>query len=113
MPAKTISISENSRSSFQGMLDKWIYPALGELKLPDITPANITALLLSMQAQGKAHATVVKCYTIRAFRRIFIKTRRIRTYSQKLSFPAAMRSVIMAIFSPVRITKGLKNGSRK
>lgn len=64
MPAKTISISENSRSSFQGMLDKWIYPALGELKLPDITPANITALLLSMQAQGKAHATVVKCYTI-------------------------------------------------
>ena len=64
MPAKSISISENSRSSFQGMLDKWIYPALGELKLPDITPANITALLLSMQAQGKAHATVVKCYTI-------------------------------------------------
>ncbi|OUN21431.1 hypothetical protein B5G34_11390 [Flavonifractor sp. An82] len=64
MPAKTISISENSRSSFQGMLDKWIYPALGDLKLPDITPANITALLLSMQAQGKAHATVVKCYTI-------------------------------------------------
>lgn len=64
MPAKTLSISENSRSSFQGMLEKWVYPALGDLKLPDITPANISALLLSMQAQGKAHATVVKCYTI-------------------------------------------------
>lgn len=64
MPAKTVSISENSRSSFQGMLEKWVYPALGDLKLPDITPANISALLLSMQAQGKAHATVVKCYTI-------------------------------------------------
>ena len=34
------------------------------MKLPDITAANITALLLSMQSQGKAHATVVKCYTV-------------------------------------------------
>lgn len=64
MPAKTISISENSRNSFQGVLDHWIYPALGELRLPEITPANIAALLLSMQAQGKAHATVIKCYTV-------------------------------------------------
>lgn len=64
MPAKTISISENSRNSFQGVLDHWIYPALGELKLPEVTPANIAALLLSMQAQGKAHATVIKCYTV-------------------------------------------------
>lgn len=64
MPAKTISISENSRNSFQGVLDHWIYPALGELRLPEITPANIAALLLSMQAHGKAHATVIKCYTV-------------------------------------------------
>lgn len=64
MPAKTISISENSRNSFQGVLDHWIYPALGDLKLPEVTPANIAALLLSMQAQGKAHATVIKCYTV-------------------------------------------------
>ncbi|BDF69143.1 site-specific integrase [Oscillospiraceae bacterium] len=64
MPAKTISMAENSRCSFQCQLDRWIYPALGNLKMPDITPANISALLLSMQAQGKAHATVVKCYTI-------------------------------------------------
>lgn len=64
MPAKTISISENSRNSFQGVLDHWIYPAIGDLKLPEVTPANIAALLLSMQAQGKAHATVIKCYTV-------------------------------------------------
>ncbi|MGE4276325.1 MAG: tyrosine-type recombinase/integrase [Lawsonibacter sp.] len=64
MPSKSISMAENSRSSFQGFLDRWIYPALGDLKMPDITPSNISALLLSMQAQGKAHATVIKCYTI-------------------------------------------------
>ena len=64
MPAKAVTISENSRSSFQGNLDCWIYPALGEMKMPDITAANISALLLDMQAQGKAHATCIKVYTV-------------------------------------------------
>lgn len=64
MPAKAVTISENSRSSFQGNLDRWIYPALGELRMPDITAANISALLLDMQAQGKAHATCIKVYTV-------------------------------------------------
>lgn len=64
MPAKAVTMSENSRSAYQGALDKWIYPALGELKLPEITPAEISALLLSMQAAGKAQATCVKAYTV-------------------------------------------------
>ena len=64
MPAKAVTMSENGRYAYQGNLDHWIYPALGKLKMPDITPANISALLLSMQSQGKAHATCVKVYTI-------------------------------------------------
>ena len=64
MPAKTVTLSENSRCSYQGCLDRWIYPALGEQKLPDISPADVTALLLQLQAQGKAHSSVVKCYVI-------------------------------------------------
>lgn len=64
MPAKAVTISENSRSSFQGNLDRWIYPAMGNLRMPDITAANISALLLDMQARGKAHATVIKVYTV-------------------------------------------------
>lgn len=64
MPTKAVTISENTRSNFQGYLDRSIYPALGDLKIPDITPANISALLLSIQAEKKAHATVIKCYTI-------------------------------------------------
>ena len=64
MPAKTVTISENSRSSFQGYLNSRIYPVLGDLKMPDITPANISALLLAIQAEGKGHATVLKVYTI-------------------------------------------------
>lgn len=45
-------------------MDKKIYPALGDLKLPEITPAQITALILDIQAEGKAHSTVIKVYTI-------------------------------------------------
>ena len=64
MPAKTVTMSENGRYAYQGNLDHWIYPTLGELKMPDITAADISALLLSMQSVGKANATCVKVYTI-------------------------------------------------
>lgn len=64
MPTKSITMSENGRCAYQGSLNHWIYPALGDLKMPDITPANISSLLLSMQSKGKAHATCIKVYTI-------------------------------------------------
>lgn len=64
MPAKTVTMSENGRASYQGNLDRTIYPALGAFKLPDITSAQISALLLDIQASGKAHATAIKAYTI-------------------------------------------------
>ena len=64
MPAKSVTMSENGRCAYQGSLNHWVYPTLGDLKMPDITSANISALLLSMQSKGKAHATGVKVYTI-------------------------------------------------
>ena len=64
MPAVAIRATENTRSSYQGNLNRWIYPALGDMKLPEITSAQISALLLDMQARGKANATAVKVYTI-------------------------------------------------
>ena len=64
MPAKTVTMSENARASYQGNLVRWIYPALGDVRLPEITPPQLSALLLSMQAQGKAQSTVLKVYTV-------------------------------------------------
>jgi integrase len=64
MPSKAVTMAENSRASFQGYLNNWIYPAIGGKKLPEVTPAELSALLLSIQAQGKSHATAVKVYTI-------------------------------------------------
>ena len=64
MPFKTPKVSENTRCSFQRCLDKRIYPALGSLKMPEITSADINAFLLSIQKEGKSHSTVIKHYTI-------------------------------------------------
>lgn len=64
MPSKAVSMSENGRSNYQGNLDRWILPAMGDVKLPEVTPAQITALLLDMQSKGKAQSTCVKVYTV-------------------------------------------------
>lgn len=64
MPLKAVTFSENARSSYQTNLDTWIYPALGDIKLPDVSAIQITALLSKMQAMGRAHSTAVKVYTI-------------------------------------------------
>ena len=64
MPAKSVTMSENSRASFQSALNTWVYPAIGEKKLPDVSPADLSALLLDIQAQGRAHSTAVKVYTV-------------------------------------------------
>lgn len=44
MPAKTVTMSENARTSYQGNLIRWIYPVLGDVKLPEIIPAQLSAL---------------------------------------------------------------------
>ena len=64
MPAKAVTMSENSRASFQSALNTWIYPAIGNTKLPDVSPADLSALLLEIQAKGRAHSTAVKVYTV-------------------------------------------------
>ena len=63
MPAKSVSCSENTRSSFQSILNLHIYPALGKIKMPDVTTAQISGLLLDFQ-KNHAHASTVKVYTV-------------------------------------------------
>lgn len=64
MPAIEVRCSENTRSTYQGYLDRRIYPVLGEYRITEITAAQIDALLLALQKEGLAHATCVKVYTI-------------------------------------------------
>lgn len=64
MPSKTVTVSEQTRRGYQGILDHAIYPDIGDIKLSDITPANLAALLLSIQKAGKSRSTVLQCYAI-------------------------------------------------
>lgn len=64
MPAKEVTFSENSRSSYRQFLDRHILPVLGNLPLGDISPAMLTKLLLEFQKGGKAHSSAVKLYNI-------------------------------------------------
>lgn len=63
MPTKKITISENTRYSYQLNIDNHIVPALGSVKLSEITPAMITKLLTDFQAEH-AHATCIKLYNV-------------------------------------------------
>lgn len=64
MRSKEITIGEKTRSDYTWFLNKHIYPALGEKKMPEIAPADIAAFLLSLQAAGLSHTTVIKGYAI-------------------------------------------------
>lgn len=94
MPSKTLTATENTRASFQGNLDKWILPALGDMKLTDITAAQISALLLDMQAKGKKTATVTKVYTIlkSLFKMAYLSDMVSRNPMDKVQRPASQKA---------------------
>ena len=56
MPSLTIHCSENTRTSYQGNLNKWIYPVLGDFKLPEVTAAQIIALLRELRLEQSKKA---------------------------------------------------------
>ena len=64
MPAKSETMSENSRSNFQSYLNNRIYPALGNYRMYEITPTMISPFLPFLQEEGLAHGTVEKLYVI-------------------------------------------------
>lgn len=64
MPAKKVILSENTRDSYQRCLDRWIYPRIGATKITEVSPADLSAVILALQSEGKAHSSAVKCYAI-------------------------------------------------
>ena len=64
MANKTVTRSENTRDGYQRILDNWVYPRIGDVKMPEVTVAELSAVLLELQSEGKAHSSVVKCYAV-------------------------------------------------
>lgn len=63
MPAKELSIAENTRLSYQSNLDHHILPRLGDLPMKDVTPAMISKLLFDFQ-KDHSHGSAVKLYNV-------------------------------------------------
>ena len=70
MPSLTVRCAEHTRDNFQRSLDLYILPALGPVKMPDVTSAQITALLTKVQSEPNRfghtlkHGSILKLYTI-------------------------------------------------
>lgn len=70
MHEKAITCSEHTRDSYQRNLDNHLIPTLGDIKMPEITPEQISALVLSLQTPkdkggaGLKHGSVIKAYNI-------------------------------------------------
>lgn len=62
MPAKTITITEHTRAYYQNSLTNHTYPVLGDLKLPEITSAQLTAFFLGLMDSKLSISTVRGIY---------------------------------------------------
>lgn len=63
MAAKSITFSENSRSSYQSNLDNHVYPVIGDMLLSDVSSPVIQKLLLDFQKNHK-QSSCIKLYNI-------------------------------------------------
>ena len=63
MPVKLLSISENTRLSYETNLSKHIYPVIGDTLLVEVTSAMITKLLVDFQ-KGHSYGSAVKVYNV-------------------------------------------------
>ena len=62
MPRKAAVCAENTRAFYQAQFDNHIFPAFGDCRLPDVTTAQIDALLLDMLRDGRSLSTRVAVY---------------------------------------------------
>lgn len=98
MPALTVKCSENTRDSYQRNFKNWIFPALGAIRLQEVSSKEIDALLLDMQSQGKSHATVIKVYTILSsvFKKAYMADEIERNPMDKVQRPSPRKDKIKA-----------------
>lgn len=94
MPALTVTCSETCRCNYQGNLDNHIIPVLGSFKITEITPAQITALLLQKQSEGLKVGSCLKLYTIlnSMFKKAYLEDAITKNPMDKVQRPKATKS---------------------
>lgn len=63
-PQRKITLSNKTRENEKWTFGKYIFPEIGEMLMAEVTPAQITALLLKIQVKGLAHSSVVRIYAV-------------------------------------------------
>lgn len=70
MPDLSVTCSESTRYNFTLCLNKHVFPAIGDIRIKDVEPEQISKMLLSLQAPADKeqkplkYASVIKCYTV-------------------------------------------------
>ena len=70
MPRLIVTCAEHTRDNFQRNIDRYIIPAIGDIKMPEVQSEQITALILKMQTPkekggyGLKVSSAIKVYTI-------------------------------------------------
>ena len=62
MPTKKETTAENTRAYYQNALDNHLYSEFGSYRLPDITPAQISAYFLKLQESELSHSSIIGIY---------------------------------------------------
>ena len=64
MERKKTELKEKTRCGYQMVLDKQIYPVIGDCLMRDVTPAMINKLLLDFQQSGRAYSYLHQVYVV-------------------------------------------------
>jgi len=65
LPEKAVTLSAKTVYTYRWSLEKYVYPTpIADMKMVDITSAQLSALLLDFQKSGQAHASCVRLYAI-------------------------------------------------
>lgn len=64
MPIKEMTISENTRYTYQMFLDKHILPVIGDCCLEEVNPPLLSRLLVDFQREGYSFGSTIKLYNI-------------------------------------------------
>lgn len=64
LPAKSLTLSENTRSLYEMFLRRHILPAIGDFRMQEVTSATLIKLILDFQRTGAAHSSVLTLHTV-------------------------------------------------
>lgn len=64
LPAKSLTLAENTRSLYEMFLRHHILPAIGDFRMQEVTPAKLTKTILNFQKIGAAHSSVLTLHVV-------------------------------------------------